>query len=151
MPELAISPDKVAFIIEKAREFDVKEGASDPDSGSNGADDDMIDVLQDNGRDPVVRELTSFINALTEDEQIDLVTLMRLGRGDGTIEEWDELRREAVEGRNGGSASYLLGEPMLGDLLADGLDQFGLTWNDEGTSGDSSSPSERDEDERNQS
>ena len=151
MPELAISPDKVAFIIEKAREFDVKEGASDPDSGSNGADDDMIDVLQDNGRDPVVRELTSFINALTEDEQIDLVTLMRLGRGDGTIEEWDELRREAAEGRNGGSASYLLGEPMLGDLLADGLDQFGLTWNEELTSGDSSSPSERDEDERNQS
>ena len=151
MPELAISPDKVTFIIEKAREFDVKEGASDPDSGSNGADDDMIDVLQDNGRDPVVRELTSFINALTEDEQIDLVTLMRLGRGDGTIEEWDELRREAAEGRNGGSASYLLGEPMLGDLLADGLDQFGLTWNEEGTSGDSSSPSERDEDERNQS
>lgn len=151
MPELAISPDKVTFIIEKAREFDVKEGASDPDSGSNGADDDMIDVLQDNGRDPVVRELTSFINALTEDEQIDLVTLMRLGRGDGTIEEWDELRREAAEGRNGGSARYLLGEPMLGDLLADGLDQFGLTWNEEGTSGDSSSPSERDEDERNQS
>ena len=151
MPELAISPDKLAFIIEKAREFDVKEGASDPDSGSNGADDDMIDVLQDNGRDPVVRELTSFINALTEDEQIDLVTLMRLGRGDGTIEEWDELRREAAEGRNGGSASYLLGEPMLGDLLADGLDQFGLTWNEELTSGDSSSPSERDEDERNQS
>ena len=151
MPELAISPDKVAFIIEKAREFDVKEEASDPDSGSNGADDDMIDVLQDNGRDPVVRELTSFINALTEDEQIDLVTLMRLGRGDGTIEEWDELRREAAEGRNGGSASYLLGEPMLGDLLADGLDQFGLTWNEEGTSGDSSSPSERDEDERNRS
>jgi Protein of unknown function (DUF3775) len=151
MPELAISPDKVAFIIEKAREFDVEEGVSDPDSGSNGVDDDMIDVLQDNGRDPVVRELTSFINALTEDEQIDLVTLMRLGRGDGTIQEWDELRREAAEGRNGGSANYLLGEPMLGDLLADGLDQFGLTWNEELTSGDSSGPSQRDEDERNQS
>lgn len=151
MPELAISPEKLAFIIEKAREFDVKEAVSDPDSGSNGVDDDMIDVLEDNGRDPVVRELTSFINAMTEDEQIDLVALMRLGRGDGTIEEWDELRREAAEGRNGGSANYLLGEPMLGDLLADGLDQFGLTWTDELTSGDSSSPSERDEDEQKQS
>ncbi|MGH6677667.1 MAG: DUF3775 domain-containing protein, partial [Bradyrhizobium sp.] len=145
MPELAISPEKLAFIIEKAREFDVKEAVSDPDSGSNGVDDDMIDVLEDNGRDPVVRELTSFINVLTEDEQIDLVALMRLGRGDGTIEEWDELRREAAEGRNGGTANYLLGEPMLGDLLADGLDQFGLTWTDELTSGDSSGPSERGE------
>jgi hypothetical protein len=45
MPELAISAEKVGFLIEKAREFDVKEAASDPDSGSNGADDDMIDVL----------------------------------------------------------------------------------------------------------
>jgi len=35
MPELAISAEKVRFLIEKTREFDVKEGASDPDSGSN--------------------------------------------------------------------------------------------------------------------
>ena len=65
MPELAISPEKVGFLIEKAREFDVKEASTDPDSGSNGADDDMIDVLQDNGRDPVVREITGFIDALS--------------------------------------------------------------------------------------
>jgi len=37
MPELTISPEKVAFIIEKAREFDVKELGSDPGSGSSGA------------------------------------------------------------------------------------------------------------------
>jgi hypothetical protein len=131
MPELLISPEKVGFLIEKAREFDVKEENSDPDSGSNGADDDMIDVLEDNGHDPVVREITGFINALTEDEQIDLVALMRLGRGDGSIEEWKDLRREAAEGRNGRTAGYLLGEPMLGDLLAEGLDEFGLSWSDE--------------------
>jgi len=131
MPELAISAEKLAFLIEKAREFDVKDVASDPDSGSNGADDDMIDVLEDNGGDPVAREITGFINALTEDEQIDLVALMRLGRGDGTIEEWNDLRREAADGRNGRTASYLLGEPMLGDLLAEGLDEFGISWSDE--------------------
>jgi len=125
MPELAISPEKVGFLIEKAREFDVKDLASDPDSGSNGADDDMIDVLEDSAGDPVVREITGFINALSEDEQVDLVALMRLGRGDGT------LRREAIEGRNGRTARYLLGEPMLGDLLAEGLDAFGISWADE--------------------
>ena len=133
MPELLISPEKVGFLIEKAREFDVKEGDSDPDSGSNGADDGMIDVLEDNGGDPVVREITGFINALTEDEQIDLVALMRLGRGDGTIEEWKDLRREAAEERNGRTAGYLLGEPMLGDFLAEGLDEFGVSWSDERT------------------
>jgi hypothetical protein len=34
MPESAISAEKVGFLIEKAREFDVKDAASDPDSGS---------------------------------------------------------------------------------------------------------------------
>ena len=133
MPELTISSDQVAFLIEKARQFDAKDIASDPDSGSNGADDDMIDVLEDNAGDPVQKEIYGFIAALTEDEQIDLVALMRLGRGDGTIEEWDELRKEAAEGRNGHTARYLLGEPLLGDLLAEGLDEFGIDWTDERT------------------
>ncbi len=153
MPELTISPEKVTFVIEKAREFDVKEGASDPDSGSNAADDDMIDVLDDNGNDPVVRELSSFIRALNEDEQIDLVALMWLGRGDGTIDEWDDLRSRAVEARGeyrnprSETVRYLLGEPMLGDFLADGLDEFGVEWDGERTTPDSSSRSARDEDE----
>ena len=55
MPELTISPEKIGFLIEKAREFDVKEAATDLDSGSNGADDNMIDVLEDDGSDPVAR------------------------------------------------------------------------------------------------
>src|ERR1700738_1568996 len=101
MPELAISAEKVGFLIEKTREFDVKEGATDPDSGSHGAGDNMIDVLEADGADPVVRERTGVINAMTEDEQIALVALMRLGRGDGGIEEWDELRREAADEYDG--------------------------------------------------
>jgi len=154
MPDLAISAEKVAFLIEKAREFDVKEMDADPDSGSNPSDDDAIDVLEDNGGDPVGAELGSFIRTLNEDEQVDLVALMWLGRGEGTIDEWDELRSRAVEARSEYSnarsetARYLLGEPMLGDFLADGLDAFGIDWTDEETSADSSSPSERSEDGR---
>ena len=154
MPELAISPEKVAFLIETAREFDVKEADSDADSGSSAADDDMIDVLEDDGGDAVGQEMASFIGALNEDEQIDLVALMWLGRGDGSIEEWEDLRARAVDARSEythprrETAHYLLGEPMLGDFLADGLDAFGLTWTDERTTPDSSSRSERDEDEQ---
>ena len=133
MPDLAISPEKVGFLIEKAREFDAKEASTDPNSGSNASDDNMIDVLTDNGDDPVVREITAFINSLTEEEQVDLVALMRLGRGDGSIDEWKDLQREAAEGRNSRTAGYLLGEPLLSDFLAEGLDQFGLTWGDERT------------------
>ena len=131
MPTLAISAEDVGFLIVKAREFDVKEANSDPDSGSNATDDNMIDVLGDNGCDPVASEIAGFINSLSEEEQTDLVALMRLGRGDGTIEEWNDLRREAAEERNRQTARYLLGQPLLGDYLADGLAEFGLSWADD--------------------
>jgi hypothetical protein len=130
MPELAISVDKVAFLIEKAREFDVKEGATDPDSGSNPTDDNMIDVLEETRDDPVAQEIAGFVNGLTEDEQIDLVTLVRLGRGDGTIEEWEELRRETRETQDRPAAPTLLGEPLVSDYLAEGLSAFGVSWAD---------------------
>ena len=132
MPDLAISTESVAFLIVKAREFDAKEANSDPDSGSNAADDNMIDVLEDNGSDPAASEIVGFFKSLTEEEQIDLVALMRLGRGDGGIEDWDDLRHEAAEGRKR-TASYLLGEPLVSDYLAEGLDAFGLSWSDERT------------------
>src|SRR5262245_31460435 len=47
----------------------------------------------DRGDDPIVWELAAFIGATNEDEQVDLVTLMWFGRGDGGLQDWDELRR----------------------------------------------------------
>ena len=41
-----------------------------------------------------------FIEAISEDEQVDLVTLAWLGRGDGSLEEWAELRAEAARRHN---------------------------------------------------
>jgi Protein of unknown function (DUF3775) len=137
MPELNISREKVAFLIDKAQEFDVKDLPTDPDSGSNPADDSEVDVLEDDGSDSVASEMASFIRALNEDEQIDLVALIWLGRDDGTIEEWEDLRARSAERRSGfrnprwETVRYVLGEPLLGDLLAEGLDKFGISWVDE--------------------
>ncbi len=125
VPELAISPEKLCFIIVKAREFDAKDIVTDPDDSSNAADDAMISVLEDHSDDPVVAELAGFINALSEDEQIDLVALAWLGRGDGTIDDWSDLRAEATRAHNKRTAAYLLGMPTLGDYLEDGLSEFG--------------------------
>ncbi len=77
--------------------------------------------------DPTRAELVAFINALSDEEQIDLVALMRLGRGDGTLEDWTDLRDEAERQHNERTAAYLLGEPLLGDHLEEGLSQFGLS------------------------
>lgn len=125
IPDLAISPEKVATIIAKARQFDVKDAVTDPDSGSNASDDAMLSVLEDHGDDPVRSELTAMIRGLNEDEQIDLVALAWLGRGDGGLDDWNDIRSEASRAHNKRTAEYLLGDPLLGDLLEEGLAQFG--------------------------
>jgi Protein of unknown function (DUF3775) len=124
---LAISPETVCFIIVKAREFDVKDAVTEPDPASNPTDDRDAAVLEDHSDDPVVEELTSLINALSEDEQIDLVALTWLGRDDYAADDWPAVRAEASRAHNKRTASYLLGEPLLGDFLEEGLTMLGYS------------------------
>ena len=126
-PPLDIPSDKVCYLIVKAREFDVKEGNSDPDSGSNAADDGMASVLEDNADDPVAEEIAEAIDDLNEEEQEALVALYWLGRGDGTLADWANLRHEAKRAHNDRTAAYLMGEPLLADYLEEGLSMFGLS------------------------
>ena len=112
IPDLAISPEKVAAILAEARQFDVKDVVTDPDSGSNASDDAMLSVLEDHASDPSRTELGAMIRGLNEDEQIDLVALARLGRGDGDIDDWQEIRREADRAHNRRTAQYLIGMPL---------------------------------------
>lgn len=127
LPDLAISSEQVCFIVVKAREFDAKDVQTIPDSGSNGADDQMYSVLEDNPDDPVVEELISFISDLNVDEQVDLVALAWLGRGDGKISDWAEIRAEAARVHNGKTASYVLGMPLLPDYLEEALSLFDMS------------------------
>jgi hypothetical protein len=126
-PSLAISREKVCHIVFKVREFDVKDLPTIPDDSSDPPDDDMRSVLEDRPDDPVRQELAAFIAAMSFDEQVDLVTLTWMGRGDGTIEDWAELRDTACSEHNKWTPRYLLGDPLLGDFLAEGLAQFGYT------------------------
>jgi Protein of unknown function (DUF3775) len=109
----------------------MKDIVTDPGDSSNAADDGMLSVLEDHPDDPVLQELTAFIRALTEDEQIDLVALAWLGRGDGTADDWDDLRNEATRAHNKRTASYLLGMPLLPSHLEDGLDELGISLEEE--------------------
>lgn len=127
LPELAISLEKVCYIAAKAREFDVKDVVTDPGDSSNATDDAMRSVLEDHKDDPVAQEISAAIFGMSEDEQIDLVTLVWLGRGDGTIGDWPELRAEAARAHNKRTAAYLLGIPLLPDYLDEGLAAFGLS------------------------
>ena len=124
-PHLDIPTDKLGFIILKAREYDVKEGDSDPDEGSNPTDDGNADVLTDNGDDPVREELLGAIRELNDDERVQLVALAWLGRGTYDLSEWRTALDTARSEHRRRTAEYLLGLPLLGDYLEDGLSMFG--------------------------
>ncbi|HEY2034874.1 MAG TPA: DUF3775 domain-containing protein [Rhizomicrobium sp.] len=132
LPELGVAPEKVRFVIVKARQFDAKESESDPDEGSDAIDDGMADVLEDDPEnDAVEQELTAFINGMDEEEQTNLVALAWLGRGTYGIDEWAEAIDTAKTEHNKRTAQYLLGLPLLGDYLAEGLAAFGEDFDDE--------------------
>jgi len=127
VPELSISTEKLCYIIAKAREFDVKDVVTDPGDSSNATDDGMLSVLEDHRDDPVVQEIAAAIFPMSVDEQIDLVALTWLGRGDATLDEWADLRAEAARAHNNRTAHYLLGIPLLADYLEEAMSQFGLS------------------------
>jgi hypothetical protein len=123
-PALDIAGDKLAFIIERARVFDVKESDSDPDSGSNASDDGNADILEDKAGDVTREELLDAIRELNEDERAELIALAWLGRGTYDLSEWSEAVSTARSEHGRRAAEYLIGLPLLGDYLEDGLAMF---------------------------
>lgn len=120
-----IAVDKVCELILRAREIDVKDGVTDPDSGSNAIDDGSTDVLTSAPGDSTEEQVREFIEGLNDDERHDLVAITWIGRGDFEAEEWASARREARERESLSTADYLLGIPNLGDLLDEGLAALG--------------------------
>ena len=124
-----IAPDTVTEIILRLRAVEVKEGATDPDSGSNPIDDGATDVLTAGTDDATESELRGMIAGLNDDERADLLALLYVGRGDMEPEEWNEAVRFAREreGAGDGAVKTLLGTPDAGDLLEEGMDALGIT------------------------
>jgi hypothetical protein len=122
-----INLDKICFIILKVREFEVKVDPVDIDSGSNPIDDLDLDILEARQEDNVYDELSSFIDNLNEDEALDLIALMWVGRGTFDAEDFQEARSVAAKGATHTPAEYLLGTPLLSEHLQNGLDAFNLT------------------------
>lgn len=123
---MELSPDQVLAFIDRARQFDMKVSETDPDSGSNPAEDRMIDVLEDRAEDPVEQELRGFLRAINVDAQAELVALAWIGRGDFEPEEFAAAVALAHErSRDRGVARYLLGIPNVGDLVNEGFAAIG--------------------------
>ena len=127
---LTISLEKLAYIITKAREFDVEVPPVDEDSGSNPSDDAEWDVLQAGADNPAYQELVDAINGLGNPARIELLALTWLGRGDYAKEEWRDAVEEARRIHDEKETQYLIGTPLLADYLKEGLSQLGYSLED---------------------
>ncbi len=123
---VTINPEKVCYILIKAREFDEKVDPGDDDPGSNSSDDMSVEILEDRPDDPTFEELVGAIDALNEDEGLELIALSWIGRGDFEPEEWDEALEAAREVPEKRIANYLTQMPLLGDYLEEGLAKFDM-------------------------
>jgi hypothetical protein len=125
---LSIAIDKVCELILRAKAIDVKEGQTDPDSGSNPTDDGAIDALVATPDDATEEEFREVIGGLNDDERAELIALVYIGRGDMEPGEWLDAVRLAREREAANvlpTAQWLLGIPNLGDLWDEGLAAMG--------------------------
>lgn len=127
MPTLTLPPEKLAYIIEKAREYDAEVPSEFDEPGSNASDDDEREILEDTPDNPTAEELRTVIDDLNIDEREELLALLWVGRGDFEATDWRAARRQARETANATETEYLLGTPLLGDYLAEGAAALGLS------------------------
>lgn len=120
--QLEVNPDTVRFIVDRLRQFQVKEGVTVADPG----DDWSRNILADSPDDPAVNEVRAAIDDLEPDQQMELVAILWVGRGDFGADEWENALAQARDSWNERTADYILGTPLAADFLEEGLDQLGF-------------------------
>jgi hypothetical protein len=131
--DLTIDPDTVRFFILKARAIsaavneDYSAGSEhevefDEEANDSHHHDGLAEEEEENLTAEELRELLDDLNV---DEAAELVALMWIGRGDYDVSEWTEAVAEARQRVNSRTSQYLLGNPLLGDWLEEGLEAIG--------------------------
>lgn len=125
MAELDLNPEIVCWIAARAREFQAQETV-DLGGAPESLDNDMAaKMLSDNETDLLFQETKATIDDLEPDQQMSLVALMWLGRGDYTTDDWEDLLRQARQEWTPRTAAYFLATPLVADYLEEGLSLLG--------------------------
>ena len=127
---LKIPLEQLAYIVEKAREFDEQTAPVDSDSGSNPSDDNDVAILEATPDNPTQQELVGALDALDEEQRVEILALVWLGRGDFDRSEWRDALVQAREVHNERETDYLIGTPLLADYLETALDTLGYSLED---------------------
>ena len=123
---LSLDPETAFFILMKARAFDEKVAPSDLEDGSNAIDDKTVEILEDYLDDPTYAELMEALRDLNIDQQIDLLALLWIGRGDFTPDEWADAVAQANSMSHKHIPEYVSQTPLASDFLEEGLNAMGI-------------------------
>lgn len=123
---MTISLEKLAYIIEKAREFDAEVAPADVEPGL-GDDEEVEDILEATRSNPTYQELVGALQSLNDDERDEIVAMTWIGRGDFSKDEWEKVLSEAQGRHNGREVRYLVGTPLLADYLEEAAAQLGYS------------------------
>ena len=134
MSELRISTEKVCFIVARARTFHAKLPPVLPDDGSNPTDESVDHpILEDRPGDATGEELRDALSGLSGAEMADLIGLFWLGRDDlRDADDWADVLAEVDDQRPEHPVDDLMQQPLLADMLEEGLAKFGHSCMDRG-------------------
>ena len=124
-----LSSEKVCFLIVKLREFGVQV-EENQGGGSDATDDKFVAVFNDDPNTSVRAEIDDFIGAMDVDEQLELVALSLVGRGDYSKEEWSDAMQTATSRPEPSVTKFLTENPTVSDDLEEGLSLFGMSCQD---------------------
>ena len=124
MPSIELNPETVFSVIDLVRDFQVGVGSSDDDESVNLMAAESIEVSHA-VTDPILAELETGIDDLEPDQQVTLVALMWLGRGDFETSQWYEALDLAGQQWTNHTGDYLAGTPLLADYLEEAMNQLG--------------------------
>jgi hypothetical protein len=120
------NPETVCRLIELAKTAQGREAAVIPDDTNSPAEDWGRQMLADDtANNTIVQEFRSIVGNLDPDQQQELVALLWLGRGDYTMDEWEDVLSQAADMWTPETADYLLKHPMLASDLEEGMDAHG--------------------------
>lgn len=125
-PVLDVNPENVCQLIQLARDFHAQDAVVVPDEPESSPDDLTVAFSAHSGN-PILEEFRNIIADLDRGQQVQLVALMWVGRGDYDADEWDWVVEEADAEWTDYTADYLLAHPLVAEQLRDGLEMFGYS------------------------
>lgn len=124
MAALPFDDTRIEELVLRFNAVMAKEGTNISDLGGNATDDQVTAALQETEGDLSRNEITQEIESMNDEQQDALVALFWIGRGDAEPADWEQTKALARQQHEGLVSRYLLGKPMVGEYLTDGLEKM---------------------------